>query len=83
MSLGQIFVAAAEMNTEIIFGISTEYANVLCWADGGILIKIDFLSKEMKVVPRSKFSDSYPLIEKVRLSDHGLREYKFEILSCV
>ena len=38
MSLGQIFVAAAEMNTEIIFGISTEYANVLCWADGGILI---------------------------------------------
>ena len=55
MSLGQIFVAAAEMNTEIIFGISTEYANVLCWADGGILIKIEFLSKEMKVVPRSSF----------------------------
>ena len=55
MSLGQIFVAAAEMNTEIIFGISTEYANVLCWVDGGILIKIDFLSKEMKVVPRSSF----------------------------
>ena len=80
MSLGQIFVAAAEMNTEIIFGISTEYANVLCWADGGILIKIDFLSESCST---EQLSDSYPLIEKVRLSDHGLREYKFEILCCV
>ena len=83
MSLGQIFVAAAEMNTEIIFGISTEYANVLCWADGGILIKIDFLSKRDESCSTEQLSDSYPLIEKVRLSDHGLREYKFEILCCV